>query len=506
MKQNIFQYSGYILILLIILIISVDAFTLDESIKIADTNTNANDSSSGLLYSRTDSSGLKGMVVGVGNQVYHEHLDTDAGNSIYSTSYNLSSELSNPAAQNLSQPFDVGGKNGTTDYLESNTNSIRFNRYSVRMDSLNGLSHFLNLRTNSNIQTTNAIVHNAGTKTVTTSYILKTNGGSIEEGVVALDDRHRPKYVIERNIIGAAEIKSNFSDSESRQAVSDRGLMLEKLESINMAGETGHIQFIIPTNNILIENSAGDLNFNVSNGSAATAGIGLPKGGINVSINEDVLSNVKDQTTPSAQAALEEVPIVSRVVVVNKTTFIIPIDNIADNPLQNETNSSNLSAGNDHNTPQIPAAVQADNSVYNPSNGTDLSNSSANLSANSSTDANIVLSIMSAEDSPSLAQNACPYLGSCADCSNASDSKNYSENSYPENNSAIQSANLSNSASEQEPGENRTVEVGKVTFLIGDSDLPPPKQCVRQYVGLRSVELGPPCTVKIGRGMGGGDS
>jgi hypothetical protein len=510
MKLNVFSCIGYIL--MILLVTSVDAFTLDESIEV--NNKNANDS--GFLYSRTDSPGINGMILGVGNQSYHEKINTDPENSIFVSSYNLSSQLPTGKSKVLAQSLRIGEKNGTAEYIDPNAKSIHQNRYSARMDSINGLSHFINLRTNGSIEANNAIVHNSGSKTVSTSYMIKTNDGNVAEGITILEGGRHPKYVVERNVVGAAKIKSNLSDSESNEVVSDQDLLLNKVEAVNMVTQTGKISYLIPMNEVDIENERGHLRFNVSNGSIKAAGIGLPRGGINISVSEDPLTNAIDQYDPVAQEASEAVAIVSKAINYKGITYITPQEkpeydtSVPATNLSNETNQSNLSATNvskalDYEgiTFITPVVNFGDNpEEYMKSNLPNETNIS-NLSAiNSSEKADIKLTIKQS----GCGGSSCPYTGS-----------SLAEKSSEKNStSSLQSLNKSNQMQNQtpiaepltnstmpEPGQNRSLTRGKTTFIMGDTDLPPPVPCVKQYVGLNAAPIGPPCAVKIGRGMGG---
>jgi hypothetical protein len=504
MRKSEFSCIGYILFVL--LISSVCAFTLDESIEI--NNKNANDA--GFMYSRTDSHGLNGMIAGAGNQAYHEILNTDPDNSILVSSYNLSGKRPNGESNDQAKTLKIGGEDGASDYIDSNAKSILQNRYFIRMDSFNGLSHFINLRTNGSIEANNAIVHNSGTKTVSTSYSIETDGGSVDEGITVLENGRHPKYAVMRNIVGAAKIKSNLSDTESSEVISDQALMLNKVEAVNMATQNGKISYLIPTNKVYIENERGDLSFNISNGSVKAAGVGLPNGGINVSVSEDPLANAIDQYDPVAQEAAEAVSIVSKSIDYKGVRFIIPLEppEYESEYLSNETNSSNKTDLSPTNVPTETIAPQNGNeenaNEFIESNqpiGTNASNLSA---INSSEKADTLLKTMSANcDSP--VAGVCPYAGSGqantpSDLNSASPLKSPDESDLGVNQTPNASSILNDTM--PEPGQNRTLVRGKTTFFMGDSDLPAPVPCVKQYVGLNPVPLGPPCVVKIGRGMG----
>lgn len=491
---------GYILLILFVTL--VNAFVLDESIEV-NNKANAEKSAPGLLYSRTDATGLNGMVVGVGSQIFHEKLDLNAGSSVYTSSYNLTSHSNNSNLQNIDKPMGIGGKYGIINYVVPNTNAIHQNRYAISMNSLNGLSHFIDIRTDNNIKAVNAIVHDGTENKVSTSYNFETNGGEIAEGITNMEGQRHPQYIVERRVVGTARIRSNLTDSESKQFVSDQALMLDKIGAVNLAGETGHISFIIPSNNILVESADGDLNVNISsNDSVHVSGVGLPGGGYSIGLKESALSRAKvQQPVPTAQNALAEEATenISSVITVRGVSFIIPNDNLSANENDSARVSSEITVGN------VPFMIPNDNLAANESNNSTTQSLAgveifphANDSARNPPESPAsILSIMSTGDSSPATVNACPYMGS--------EENNTTLSSQPlQGASLAQNANSNASlTSSNTTKENRTIDFGDVTFIIADSDYPEVKERVKQYVNLSTVEVGPPCTIKIGHGMGG---
>jgi hypothetical protein len=482
-------------LLLILSVASVDAFILDESIEVYN-KANTSESAGGFLYSRTDATGLKGMVVGVGSQTYHENLGLNSESTVYSSSYNLTSlsdNRSNNYQNYMNNPMGIGGKDGIIDYVVPNTKALQQNRYAIQMNSLDGLSHFINLRTDNNIIAVSAITHDKTKHVVSTSYNLETNGGEVAEGITNKEGQRHPHFVVERMVSGFARIRSNLTDIESKQFFSDQASLQDKVEAVNMAGETGRISLLMPSNNILVESPNGDLKVNISSDTPVhiPGSVGMPEEGYTIGFKETALSRAEvQQPIPAAQeaAAKETKESISTAITVRNTTFIIPDDNSAAN--------ENISTAIIFNNTTF--IIPNDNSAANEIGSIPSANSSvANLPVGSDP----LLSIMSVDDESLTPASTCPYQG-LAGNSTTPCSQSLQGVSLVSFNATDKNATVDNWINNS--GENRTVDFGGATFIIAETDpkLLTKRTCAKQYLGLSSVDLVPPCLIRIGHGMG----
>lgn len=224
------------------------------------------DVSKGLLYTKTSSDQAKDLVNSVGHQTYNRDLYLEKDKSSLQSEYHLlESQLEdNSSIKDYHRTCKIGSIGGSDgyDYYRDNefASSSLYNRYSIRMDSVGGLSHFIDVRTKSEINADNMIVNKNKSGEIYTDFNVNSGWGEVYEGVVRKNPGQRPTYLVENRIYGQPEkIESHLSETETVPALSETQFQTKKLESVEMTGEVGQEVYSPARTKIRVESSSGSL-------------------------------------------------------------------------------------------------------------------------------------------------------------------------------------------------------------------------------------------------------
>jgi len=204
-----------ILIALMVACEVVIALQFNEKIEVAG---------GGSLYARTDTDAAKDQVNGTGSQNYTRVLNLQKTATTLKSEYLLSSNLS-------------GGTN----------------HYYAQMNSPDGLEHFISIYADSDIKSVSTITQSADK--VSTDYSIESKSATLSEGITDSSDGKTRKEIAETEISGSFNLNSKLTDDgEMAESPSsfDPKSMMEKLESTDMAGETGLIDVTVSETEVFL--------------------------------------------------------------------------------------------------------------------------------------------------------------------------------------------------------------------------------------------------------------
>ena len=242
-----------IVLLVAILINSANSLSFKEYIEV----------DKGLLYTKTGSeeSMVNDQINSNGTQSYERQLDMQKETTILKSKYNLEkSEISDKYSYNGRKTIKIGGYDGDDYYNEERFIGFpQYNTYAIKMESANGLTHFVNVKTKSTITADNTIKHNNKTGEISTDFKIGSGWGDVYEGIFKRDTRQHPLSIAESRIHGQVnKLESNITDVELKP-VSETQFQLEKLESVEAFGEIGREEHSVPRTKATIETSDGKI-------------------------------------------------------------------------------------------------------------------------------------------------------------------------------------------------------------------------------------------------------
>ncbi|HII07561.1 MAG TPA: hypothetical protein HA349_09690 [Methanotrichaceae archaeon] len=178
----------------------------------------------GNLFARTNTDAAKDQINGTGDQNYIRNLNLQKSATTLESEYGLRSNLSG-----------------------------RTNHYYAQMNSPDGLEHFISVYADSDISSVSIITQSENQ--VSTDFMIESKSATLSEGITDSSDGKTRNEIAETEILGSFNLKSNLVDDGKMvdsPSSFDPESMMEKLESVDMASETGRIDVTVSETEVFL--------------------------------------------------------------------------------------------------------------------------------------------------------------------------------------------------------------------------------------------------------------
>gem|GEM_PF-6353310 len=203
----------------------------------------------------------KDLVNSNGKQSYERKLEMKKDENLLKSKYNLEEKDDNNGyLYRGADTLEIGGSKGDDYFAEDKFIGYPlYNTYMIKMQSINGLSHFIDVRTKDAIYANNTIRQNNKTNEISTNFHIESEWGDLYEGVVKKDVEKHPLSIAESRIHGKINtLESGVTDTELKP-VSETQFQMDKLESVEAIGEIGREEHSVPRTKAVIETRDGNI-------------------------------------------------------------------------------------------------------------------------------------------------------------------------------------------------------------------------------------------------------